>query len=66
MCRTCNTFTQLRDALRAYDRSSEHLQAAGHEAAAARDEELAVAIHDELHVYDGSGDHDQEILWAEC
>ena len=65
MCRVCDTFTQLRDALRAYDESAARLYAGGHEEAAWRDDQLAVAIDGELHVYDTTGRRDEEIVWVE-
>ena len=66
MCQACETFAQLRDAMRAYDRSAVHLYSGGRDAAAERDDVLSAAIRGELHVYDHTGKADQEILWMEA
>lgn len=65
-CRVCDVFTQLHDAMLAYDASSARLFADGWHVAAWRDEDLACAIDGELHVYDWAGRRDEDILWIEC
>jgi hypothetical protein len=66
VCQACETFAQLRDAMRTYDRSAVHLYSGGQDAAAERDDLLSAAIRSELHVYDRTGKPDQDILWMEA
>jgi hypothetical protein len=66
MCRLCLNFTQLHEALLAYDVAAARLSEAGWEGAAYRENDLAIAIDAELHVYDEMGWRDESLLWIEC